>query len=367
MQRPATPPSSTSRARDLDAAEVARAHAGAQLDGHRQAAAACGGARQRDRAAGSSQQRRAGARLAHLRHGAAHVEVDQVGAGRRDALGRGRHHVGIVSRTAAPRPDAHRGGSAAARGRCARCGSARRSSRPSPRRPARRRGAWPAGARTSCRSRPAARARRGWGSATPPRRPAVGERAQGRVASDGVTFMVRIREWTSVPLVKPVGRGRARAGARGRAVRRPHAPRPERSRRDEADPEELLDGAEHRPARAARSCSRCTSPTATRRPTTWCIEAAPQVRRAAHAVLPGQPPRRRPVAEAERCARRRRERASSCTPAPSSSRSTIPQVRELVALAHERELPMLIHAGRGIPALGMHAVRAGRASSPTRG
>jgi uncharacterized protein len=33
-----------------------------------------------------------------------------------------------------------------------------------------------------------------------------------------------------------------------------------------------------------------------------------------------------------------------------------PRVRDLVALAHERTLPMLIHAGRGIPALGLHAV-----------
>jgi predicted TIM-barrel fold metal-dependent hydrolase len=33
-----------------------------------------------------------------------------------------------------------------------------------------------------------------------------------------------------------------------------------------------------------------------------------------------------------------------------------PKVRELVALANERTLPVLIHAGRGIPALGLHAV-----------
>jgi uncharacterized protein len=33
-----------------------------------------------------------------------------------------------------------------------------------------------------------------------------------------------------------------------------------------------------------------------------------------------------------------------------------PRVRDLVALAHERTLPVLIHAGRGIPALGLHAV-----------
>jgi predicted TIM-barrel fold metal-dependent hydrolase len=33
-----------------------------------------------------------------------------------------------------------------------------------------------------------------------------------------------------------------------------------------------------------------------------------------------------------------------------------PEVRKIVALADERKLPVLIHAGRGIPALGLHAV-----------
>jgi len=33
-----------------------------------------------------------------------------------------------------------------------------------------------------------------------------------------------------------------------------------------------------------------------------------------------------------------------------------PQVRDLFAIAHERRLPILIHAGRGIPALGEHAI-----------
>jgi hypothetical protein len=34
-----------------------------------------------------------------------------------------------------------------------------------------------------------------------------------------------------------------------------------------------------------------------------------------------------------------------------------PGVRPLIALAHERTMPVLIHAGRGIPALGLHAVQ----------
>jgi uncharacterized protein len=33
-----------------------------------------------------------------------------------------------------------------------------------------------------------------------------------------------------------------------------------------------------------------------------------------------------------------------------------PAVRDVVGLAHDRALPVLIHAGRGIPALGLHAV-----------
>lgn len=43
---------------------------------------------------------------------------------------------------------------------------------------------------------------------------------------------------------------------------------------------------------------------------------------------------------------------------PRAERFTLdhPAVRDVVALAHERELPVLIHAGRGIPALGLHAV-----------
>jgi uncharacterized protein len=43
---------------------------------------------------------------------------------------------------------------------------------------------------------------------------------------------------------------------------------------------------------------------------------------------------------------------------PRAERFTLdhPRVRDLIALAHERTLPVLIHAGRGVPALGLHAV-----------
>jgi predicted TIM-barrel fold metal-dependent hydrolase len=62
-----------------------------------------------------------------------------------------------------------------------------------------------------------------------------------------------------------------------------------------------------------------------------------------------------PVAEAERCLD---AGARGIKLHPRAERFTLehPGVRALVALAHERTLPVLIHAGRGIPALGLHAV-----------
>jgi predicted TIM-barrel fold metal-dependent hydrolase len=62
-----------------------------------------------------------------------------------------------------------------------------------------------------------------------------------------------------------------------------------------------------------------------------------------------------PVPEAERCLA---AGARGIKLHPRAEQFTLdhPQVRNLVALAHERTLPVLIHAGRGIPALGLHAV-----------
>jgi predicted TIM-barrel fold metal-dependent hydrolase len=62
-----------------------------------------------------------------------------------------------------------------------------------------------------------------------------------------------------------------------------------------------------------------------------------------------------PVAEAERCLARG---ARGIKLHPRAERFTLdhPKVRDLIALANERTLPVLIHAGRGIPALGLHAV-----------
>jgi predicted TIM-barrel fold metal-dependent hydrolase len=62
-----------------------------------------------------------------------------------------------------------------------------------------------------------------------------------------------------------------------------------------------------------------------------------------------------PLPEAERCLA---EGARGIKLHPRAEQFTLdhPEVRKLVALAHERTLPILIHAGRGIPALGLHAV-----------
>jgi uncharacterized protein len=62
-----------------------------------------------------------------------------------------------------------------------------------------------------------------------------------------------------------------------------------------------------------------------------------------------------PVQEAER-ALRAGARGIKLHPRAEQFTLDHPQVRDLVALAEERTLPVLIHAGRGIPALGLHAV-----------
>lgn len=62
-----------------------------------------------------------------------------------------------------------------------------------------------------------------------------------------------------------------------------------------------------------------------------------------------------PVPEAERCLD---AGARGIKLHPRAEQFTLdhPAVRDLVGLAHERRVPVLIHAGRGIPALGAHAV-----------
>jgi predicted TIM-barrel fold metal-dependent hydrolase len=67
-------------------------------------------------------------------------------------------------------------------------------------------------------------------------------------------------------------------------------------------------------------------------------------------------PRKDAVAEARRCLD---AGARGIKLHPRAERFTLsePAVREIVALAHERRVPVLIHAGRGIPALGQDTVR----------
>jgi uncharacterized protein len=61
------------------------------------------------------------------------------------------------------------------------------------------------------------------------------------------------------------------------------------------------------------------------------------------------------VAEAERCLANG-ARGIKLHPRAEQFTMDHPSVRDLVALANERRLPVLIHAGRGIPALGLHAI-----------
>ena len=66
-------------------------------------------------------------------------------------------------------------------------------------------------------------------------------------------------------------------------------------------------------------------------------------------------PHREPVAEAERCLAAG-ARGFKLHPRAEGFSLDHPDVAQVFALAHEHRLPVLIHAGRGIPALGRHAL-----------
>jgi hypothetical protein len=66
-------------------------------------------------------------------------------------------------------------------------------------------------------------------------------------------------------------------------------------------------------------------------------------------------PRRDPVAEVRRCVDAG-ARGIKLHPRAEQFHLDEPGVREIVAEAHERHLPILVHAGRGIPALGAHVL-----------
>ena len=246
-----------------------------------------------------------------------------------------------------------------------RCGGARRSSRPSRTRPARPRSAWPAGARTSCRCRPAAPARRGWGSSPRPA-PGVG---QGRSVSRSDVSWCE----SGPPAPAPARNGSSWTW--------PRSSRPWF---------ELM-----REQSRGSSCSMPTriwartTPTACRRPRSSCCDTLGGAQARGAFVFPmhepdGYPPgqrhgdRRRRGADGlltpfcrvdpNTGAARRRPSAAlaagakrdQAAPPGRAVHARSPDVRELAALAHERALPMLIHAGRGIPALGHPRRAAGR-------
>ena len=104
----------------------------------------------------------------------------------------------------------------------------------------------------------------------------------------------------------------------------------------------------------APSCSRCTSPAATRcRTTSRMAAAAASDRLVAFCRLD---PRVNPAAEARRCLDAGAV-GIKLHPRAEQFGMDEPGVREIIAVAHERKVPVLIHAGRGIPALGENTVR----------
>ena len=119
-------------------------------------------------------------------------------------------------------------------------------------------------------------------------------------------------------------RAHARRGARSGRVRRAHAHRVQRSRRLQLHARRAGRVPGARETRA-RSCSRCTSPTATRRPTTWSPRRPPPATgvcsRSAGWTRTGRRSRRRAAASTTGHA------GSSSTPAPRASTSTIPASR----------------------------------------
>ncbi len=84
-------------ARGLEALDAARLERRAQLDRDREAGALGGGARDGDRRVGVADQGGARARLHHLRHRAAHVEVDEVRAALGGHGGGGAHDLRVLA------------------------------------------------------------------------------------------------------------------------------------------------------------------------------------------------------------------------------------------------------------------------------
>ena len=118
---------------------------------------------------------------------------------------------------------------------------------------------------------------------------------------------------------------------------------------------EQLIAALEAPRTPAAWSSRCTSRTGIRRPTTRCSPRPPD----SDGVLTPfcrLDPRADPLAEAERCLAAGAA-GIKLHPRAEDFPLDADELDGVFALAHERRLPVLVHAGRGIPALGRHAVQ----------
>ena len=141
------------------------------------------------------------------------------------------------------------------------------------------------------------------------------------------------------------------AGGADRTCSTPHAHRRERPGRLQLLAEELV-GSLGR-VDAARSCSRCTSPADTRPPTTWS-SPRPRPPRPAVPVLPARPARL-PARRARRCLAAG-ARGIKFHPRAEDFNLDHPDAPGRVRPRRGERLPILCHAGRGIPALGRHSI-----------
>ena len=138
---------------------------------------------------------------------------------------------------------------------------------------------------------------------------------------------------------------------RGGSDRRAHPPRPGRGRAL-ARRSSSCSPSSTTPARGAPACFRCTTPSAgppTASPTTASSRGRQKARAGSlRSAVWTRPKIRSPRASA---AWRRARAASSCTRAPRTSCSTARRCDAIFALAERAGVPILIHAGRGLPPL----------------
>ncbi len=148
---------------------------------------------------------------------------------------------------------------------------------------------------------------------------------------------------------------RRRRFRHGRRLRRAHPHRPERPRRAGADPHRAARGI-GAAARPSRGLPGCTSPDGYTAANEDGRRADNPETLVAYCRVDPREPDGGAVAEARRCLD---SGARGIKLHPRAERFGLdePAVEGLVQLAHERRAPVLIHAGRGIPALGRNALR----------